>query len=237
MTVCKDLNDEEFIAHCRQNLNSLSIGALIEFEHREARLRPTAPDVAERVDSISAGMAERLKPMLDAIAADLQEKFKPFAEASAQLHDRFAAIGKIDLPKFDVPGLHPPKLDLLPKFDPLKSDLAKFDAPKLALLPKFDVPLFDPPQSFDSPEPPSLDRVDFSVIAERDKDANDAADAAATTVVVLADLYQLLEKSVATQEALNAQIETAGRTAHRLNVAIFIVALCTLLLGTSMAIW
>ena len=44
-----EMTDDQYIAHCRTDLDGLTIGAMIEFERREDRVRELAPDIAGRV--------------------------------------------------------------------------------------------------------------------------------------------------------------------------------------------
>jgi hypothetical protein len=64
-----------------------------------------------------------------------------------------------------------------------------------------------------------------------DIDAQDTADAAAFTAVVLTDLYQLIEKSVAAQEAIVSHTVATSRTTRLYNLAILAVAILSLLVA------
>ena len=73
--------------------------------------------------------------------------------------------------------------------------------------------------------------IDYAASVPNHVDVQDTADAAAVTVVALADLYQLSEKSVAAQEALISHTISAGHTSRRFSVAILVVGILTLLVG------
>src|SRR5205809_4464423 len=88
-----EMTDDQYIAHCRTDLDGLTIGAMIEFERREDRVRELAPDIAGRVDGVRRDMAKKFDAALKAQAASLTPAFDAIRSKAAQL----PALGMISL--------------------------------------------------------------------------------------------------------------------------------------------